>query len=238
PNAGLASTLGAALREALPGVAGFVTAPGHAEDRENTLAAAAARGGACVLGGLPEVAEGTLLVGGEPVDSLYRFYPGAWLSRRPDLVALLAGGFPCANPGRALIAQSKAAFALLWHLVEQGTFLSPAERDWVRAFVPRTGLAPLPGPWVAKPYWEWEGRGIITGQGEGEAAALCIYQQRVETFALPLPLRWLPGTRTVGAVPVVGVYLAAGAPVGCLTRMGGTVTDRSAHMVPTVVVEA
>jgi hypothetical protein len=43
------------------------------------------------------------------------------------------------------------------------------------------------------------------------------------------------GLHRVTATPVVGVYLVAGRPAGYLTRLGGPVTDRSAHMAPTAV---
>lgn len=191
--------------------------------------------------------DGVVLVDGTPVDSLYKCYPGDWLDRQPEWLGALEGGLPCANPGRSLIAQSKAFFALLWHLADEGQFLTPAERDWVRAYLPRTALSPLPGPWVAKPYWEREGQGISPGEGEGPAAPFCAYQQRIEPLTLPArlgggqpggqPGGGQPGggDRVLGATPVVGVYLVEGRPAGYLTRIGGKVTDRSAHMVPTYV---
>ncbi|HWI60500.1 MAG TPA: glutathionylspermidine synthase family protein [Symbiobacteriaceae bacterium] len=228
PNADLAQVLGDALRRWLPGTAGFVGIPGYTEDWENVLVAQGARGGASVAGGLPAVTpEGAVFVGGEPVDSLYRFYPGDWLFRHPDWLGALAAGLPCANPGRALIAQSKAFFALLWHLVDEGQFLTPAEREWVTTFLPRTSLAPLPGRWLAKPYWEREGWGITPGEGEGPAEPFCIYQERIEPVSLPFA--------GLSATPVVGVYAVEGRPAGYLTRLGGKITDRSAHMVPTFV---
>lgn len=228
PNAGLLERLGSVLREWLPGRAGFLTSPGHVEDWENTLAAAGARGGDWV----PLTAHAAA---GAEIDSLYKFYPGDWLVRHPALLARLSAGLPCANPGRALAAQSKAVLALLWHLADERQFLTASEQDWVRAFIPRTSLLPLDGAWVAKPYWEREGAGIYAGEGQGAGAPGYVYQSRVDILSLPVRVWPLEGVCTVAARPVVGVYLAAGEPAGYLTRLGAAITDRGAHMVPTLL---
>lgn len=245
PNRDLLPALGAVLRRHLPGTAGFVACTWHLEDWDNIRAAAGARGGARVLGGLPDLSDGQVRVGGEPVDSIYRYVPGDWLTERPDLLALLADGFPCVNPGSAVIAQSKALFALLWHLVQSGQFLTPTEREWVAAFVPHTSPAPLAGAWVGKPYWNREGGGIITGAGEGPAASEYIYQERVDVAPVQLPVWLLPtgkaqeadgiARQEVAAAPVVGVYVLEGRPAGYMTRLGGDITDRGAHFAPTFI---
>lgn len=238
PNRALPDLLGEMLRAALPGVAGFVAAPGQAEDWENVCAAALARGGEWVAGGLPEVVGAEVRVAGVPVDALYRFYPGDWLVRHPALLVRLSQGFPVLNPGTALIAQSKALFALLWHLVDEGQYLTPAERDWVRSCLPRTALTPLAGAWVAKPYWEREGGGIVVGAGEGPSAAEYVYQERIDITRLPCPTHSPRGTEVRQGAPVVGVYLVAGQPAGYLSRIGGAITDHAAHMLPTAVWKA
>lgn len=241
PNRSLIDRLGAALRAALPGTPGFVTAPGQVEDWENLLVAArafSAPGRICVNGGLPQVADGTVLVDQIPVESLYKFYPGDWLVHHPHLLPPLTAGLPCVNPGRALIAQSKAMFALLYHLAETGQFLTPTERDWVRTCIPHTSLEPLAGPWVAKPYWQREGGGIFAGAGPASALGTHIYQERIVAAATPCPVYSLTGVPTAVTTPVLGVYVVADQPAGYLGRIGGAITDGSAHALPVYVADA
>lgn len=80
-----------------------------------------------------------LRVFGERVDAVYRFFPGEWMERVPNLDAILAayrsGAFRMINPFASLIAQSKKTMAV-WH--ENLDLFEPDERDLIERHVPRT----------------------------------------------------------------------------------------------------
>jgi glutathionylspermidine synthase len=96
-------------------------------------------------------------------------------------------------------------------------------------------VAPFAGDWVAKPAWEREGAGVYFGAGEGLAEPEYVYQQRIRIAAHPLPIWHAAGPAEEQVTPVVGVYVIDGQAAGFLTRVGGPVTDRSAHVLPTLV---
>jgi glutathionylspermidine synthase len=73
---------------------------------------------------------------GQPVDAVFRFYPGEWMPRLPnfDTWRRLGPGLPMMNPLRHLVRQSKKMFAL-WH---EDTGATPEERALLEAHCPRT----------------------------------------------------------------------------------------------------
>ena len=73
---------------------------------------------------------------GESVDAAFRFYPGEWMARLPNLPDWhrWASRLPMMNPFRSLVRQSKSVFAL-WR--EDG-LLSTEDRALVEAHCPHT----------------------------------------------------------------------------------------------------
>lgn len=73
---------------------------------------------------------------GEGVDAAFRFYPGEWMARLPNLVQWIstAPRLPMMNPVRSLVRQSKTVFAL-W---QEDELLSPEDRALLAAHCPRT----------------------------------------------------------------------------------------------------
>jgi glutathionylspermidine synthase len=73
---------------------------------------------------------------GTPVDAAFRFYPGEWMPRLPNLRTWLRAGprLPLMNPVHRLVRQSKAMFAL-W---TEAPYLDPEDRELVARHCPRT----------------------------------------------------------------------------------------------------
>ena len=73
---------------------------------------------------------------GQKVDAVFRFYPGEWMARLPNLRAWRRHGahLPMMNPVRSLVRQSKTVFAL-W---QEDGMLSPEDRDLVATHCPHT----------------------------------------------------------------------------------------------------
>lgn len=237
PNAGFAEALGTMLRGALPaGPVGFCSSPGYLEDFENAQAAARLWGGEAIFGGWPTVGEdGPVLVSGQPVAGLYTYLPTESYEDHPHLLNRCAADFPIINPGSAVFMQSKGALALAHQLCAVGSFFSEAEQAFIETYLPYTSVAPMEGDWVAKPFWNREGEGVYFGVGPGPAMPEYVYQRRVAAATTPLPIWRVDGPVLEEVTPVVGVYLVDGKFAGFLTRVGGPVTDRSAHVIPTFV---
>lgn len=237
PSAGLLDSLAQVLREKLPpGRAGFCAVPGHLEDYENSAVAASLRQGPAVFGGWPELTPGgEVQVSGRTVDGLYTYLPTEQFWQHPALLRALADGFPILNPGSAVISQSKAFLALLHHLAAEPGLLPPEDREIIRDFLPYTSVEPIPGQWVAKPYWAREGAGVQFGLGEVPGQPLTVYQRRVHLQEHALPLWTTQGPVLEEVTPILGVYLVSGRAAGILTRVGGAITDTAAHVLPTFV---
>lgn len=238
PNTGLRPLVADMLRQALPyGRVGFCSVAGYGEDLENTLAAAQLWGGDAVFGGWPVVGpDGDVHVSGIRVEGLYLYLPSEGFLHHPDLLDRLArGDFPAVNPGSALLMQDKRSLALAHQLCEIGHVWSPVETEWIRRYIPYTSVVPFDGEWVAKPAWAREGAGVYFGTGAGLAEPEYVYQQRIRIAQEPLPIWTVAGPVEEQVTPVVGVYVIDGQAAGFLTRVGGPVTDKSAHVVPTLV---
>ncbi len=217
---------------------GLLLATVYAEDLQVAalVEAALARRGIPAVRGSPDNLEWDgrrLLLLGEPVDVLYRFYPTDWLAdvpgRTPLFRALAAGAVRLVNDFSEVAAQSKRVFAL-W----QGNpgRLTEAERALVEAHAPRTeALDPArAGDYrrdrerlVLKRVWGRMGEEVLLGdlaapaewdEALGEAArepGLWAVQERFHA----LPTRH--AERDVTAC--VGVYLVGGEPAGAYTRV-------------------
>ena len=237
PSADLLPALGEMLRAKLPsGRVGFCSVPGHLEDFENAAVAAGLWGGTATFGGWPEVsAAGEVGVSGQAVDGLYTYLPTEDFWQHPALLQAMAAGFPTLNPGSAVISQSKAFLALVHYLAAETSLLPPEDREIVRDFLPYTSVEPIPGQWVAKPFWAREGAGVHFGMGEMPGQPLFIYQRRIHLQEYTLPVWTVREPVLEEVTPILGVYLVSGRAVGILTRVGGAITDGSAHVIPTFV---
>lgn len=73
---------------------------------------------------------------GTPIDAVFRFFPGEWMPRLPNIGTWLkvAGRLPMMNPLRRLVRQSKTIFAL-WR---EEAFLDPQDRALLEKHCPWT----------------------------------------------------------------------------------------------------
>jgi glutathionylspermidine synthase len=196
------------------------------------------------------VESGQPIAYGEPVDIVLRQYPSEHLHdlrAMPELwSATLAGRVLWLNDPRAVVAQTKSAFAHLHQLAAEGRWLTRAETALVRRYLPPTGLASADAwldrararreDWVIKPslgrYSESVHVGALCGSAEWERAlaeAAARPDDWVIQAYIPPRRRWLPhasGERP-GHVNW-GVYLSAGEPAGICPRLQPTpLTDES-----------
>src|SRR5581483_2229088 len=108
-----------------------------------------------------EHAEGRTTLAGEPVDIIYRFFPGEWFPALPNLdawAAALEAGLRVVNPFATLWTQSKAAFALLDHpAIPETRLLTPELAREAAAERER---------WVLKPCFGRMGEGVVLGADE------------------------------------------------------------------------
>jgi len=187
---------------------------------------------------------------GEPVDIVLRQYPSEHLHDVPAMPALwratLEGRLLWLNDPRAIMAQTKSAFAHLHRLAVEGRWLTRAEAALVRRYLPPTGLASNDAwldrararqeDWVIKPslgrYSENVSAGALCGSAEWERALADAAARPddwvIQAYVPPLR-RWLPhasGDRP-GHVNW-GVYLSAGEPAGFCPRLQPTpLTDEN-----------
>jgi glutathionylspermidine synthase len=187
---------------------------------------------------------------GEPVDIVLRQYPTEHLHDLPAMPALwgaaLGGRLLWLNDPRAIMAQSKSAFAHLHQLAAERRWLTRAEGALVRRYLPPTGLASNDAwldrararqeDWVIKPslgrYSETVYIGALCSGPQWERA-LAEAATRPEDWVIqayiPPRRRWLPHASGERAGHVNwGVYLGAGEPAGICPRIQPTpLTDES-----------
>jgi glutathionylspermidine synthase len=187
---------------------------------------------------------------GTPIDAVFRFYPGEWMPRLPNLQVWqqLARRLPMMNPLYRLVRQSKAMFAL-W---AEDRYLDDADRELLARHCPRTEpfaaasadrLREERERWVLKRAFGRMGDSVVIG-------ALC--EEREWHAALAEALR-APGEYcvqerfvvrpvdfAVGRLyPAVGVYLVNGRFAGYYSRASARpLTTHQAFHVATLVAAA
>jgi glutathionylspermidine synthase len=184
---------------------------------------------------------------GVPVEAAFRFYPGEWMPRLPNLSTWLRVGprLPMMNPLRQLVRQSKLMFAL-WR--EEGA-LDAADRALLDAHCPRTEsfrsamadrLRDEPERWVLKRAFGRMGDSVVMGSlvtpEEWEAAI------RAATRS---PAGWCVQecfqVRPVGfeagpMYPAIGAYVVNGRFAGYYSRVAPRpLTTHEAYHVGTLV---
>jgi len=158
-----------------------------------------------------------------PVDAVFRFYQGEWMTRLPDESwrSLFRGGLtPVCNPASALLVESKR-LPLVWSELET------AVPHW-RQFLPRTCAAAQalfhPGrPWVLKQAYGNTGDAVISrGWSRRRDYALAL------THSTLAPRQWtaqdafssLALETPLGAAHVcIGVYVIDGSAAGLYGRL-------------------
>jgi len=249
-GAALALGEGEAQRVRSVGLVGALGVPEDADQlrahaRAAQLALPRAR---CRLGTVDDLAVrgGRVMLGGRPLDLLYRYYPLDWLAepRWSSLLSAVADGRIAMLPSpAALIPQSKAFLALLWELREHG-FFPPTEAAAVTRHVARTTLdARAFGhqAYVIKPYLEREGRGVrfssevSAHERRRLVDAPVVYQERLHVARARIPVATARGWRRETRHLIFGVFLTGSEIAGVYTRAGGRITGREAVYVPTLV---
>ncbi len=166
---------------------------------------------------------------GTPIDAAFRFFPGEWMPKLPNLDSWrrLGPGLPMMNPLHRLIRQSKTMFAL-WR---EDPTLDPADRQLIDRHVPitldfdpsrRDVLRDERDRWVIKRAFGRMGDSVVIGalcsQREWEDAldeaarsprAFCVQERFAAT-----PLEFQNGP----LFPAIGAFLVNGRFAGYYSR--------------------
>ncbi len=186
-----------------------------------------------------------------PVDLLYRLHPLEKLAEEQDLdgyptgrhvLEIVADGrLALINPPAAIIAQSKAAQALIWNLHEAGEFYTPDEQTIIQRYILPTYFENRflgRSPYVTKPVYGREGGAVTLFGPDGVAWAqddeaeywdqIVVYQQYAE---LPrLTVETLNGLYC-GRM-IFGSFLIDGKGSGVVARVGSRITGNMAYFQP------
>jgi glutathionylspermidine synthase len=184
---------------------------------------------------------------GLTVEAAFRFYPGEWMPRLPNLPVWRKVGsrFPMMNPLRHLVRQSKLMFAV-W---QEDSSLDPADRELIARHCPHTepfrpsriaGLAEEPEGWVLKRAFGRMGDSVVMGnlvspqewrasleEARQEPAAWCL-QERFRSISVPF--------RHGSLYPALGAFVVNGCFAGYYSRAAPQpLTTHEAYHVGTLV---
>lgn len=217
---------------------GLVFATGYAEDLQvaSLVSDAFSAAGARVVLGNPDnlrFADGRCELFGQPLDAVWRYYPGDWLAelrhRKTLVPALARAELLHTNPWDALAMQSKNLFAAL-HDARHGW--SSEARALIDAHVPETRRLDTTSAehalrdrehFVIKEDFGRVGAEVYMGaewdaQDWGRLVAACLRSRRRHT----VQRRFEPRGIAIDGVPhrlCLGVYLLDGEPVGYYGRL-------------------
>ncbi len=166
---------------------------------------------------------------GERVHAAFRFYPGEWMGRLPNLRAWQRHltRLPMMNPVHALVRQSKAVFAL-W---SRDAFLGREDRELIARHCPLTEpfqpelvarLRDERDRWVLKRSFGRMGDSVVLGSLSTERewdASLREASREPEAFCVQERFRVRPVGFSTGALyPAIGAYLVNGRFAGYYSR--------------------
>jgi glutathionylspermidine synthase len=249
PSEALCAALAARARE--HGRVALLAAPGYVEDLQvvSHLRAALRRRGieaACLrpeqLQWRARIAHLTGARGLEPIDLVFRFYQGEWMTRvrGDDWRNLFRGGrTPVCNPPTAVLSESKRVPALQHEL----TTPMPTWRRFVPITRPIRAAWMTPGEeWVLKRSYSNTGDSVLARDWSPRtefvstllhglvAPAEWIAQKRFETQRLPTPLGFM--------YPCIGVYVVNGCACGIYGRLSSHPVVNFTAIDAAVLVEA
>jgi glutathionylspermidine synthase len=198
---------------------------------------------------------GRIMLRGEPLEALYRFYPIERLYRHAIFTSLeeaaLDGQLVLLNGLRGFLAQSKACLAWLW---SNRMSLSVAERALIERHLPPTVLLrsteadSLRADGVVKHVNGREGDSVVFSRGLDDAAWEArlleggyVIQRAVASPALAdVDVDDWQGrvARLEPRYACVGAFVVGGQFAGCYTRLDGPITSHRATYVATLVEHA
>lgn len=232
---------------------GLVHASGYSEDLQHVALVAEwlkQEGKETTIGSPSnlEVREGKAYLFEEPIDALFRYFPGEWLSDLPNSEAWKesAAFLPSMNPLSALASQSKRFYALF---NEREIHLKEEERELLHAHIPyslflssvkKEEVLQQPEKWVLKGSFGRMGNTVRIGplmpkekwekavEEAYEVSYVVAAQRRFDTRSV-----WT--TRGMG-YPTLGVYLVDGKFAGYFSRIDkGPLIHYDSWHVPTLV---
>lgn len=188
-----------------------------------------------------EVKNNRLVLYGNELDAIFRFYPLDWFDRDryfEGVIAAMKKNTPSINPPSTIIIQSKAFLALIFELEGQG-FFNENECKSINKYIPKTYLAPkksFSGIFCAKPYLEREGKSVAFSFKTpflSRDIQDYVYQEWVDMQSVSIDIETAMKTAEEIVYPVLGTYIIGEAFGGIYTRAGGSITDKWAVFLPT-----
>jgi glutathionylspermidine synthase len=180
---------------------------------------------------------------GTPIDAAFRFYPGEWMPRLPNLATWrrVAPRLPMMNPFHRLIRQSKSVFALMRH----GHLLDPADRALVDRHCPytvpfdpgaMTRLREEKERWVLKRAFGRMGDAVVIGAlvpDKEWTAALATAARSPGDFCVQERFEVRPVAFEAGPLyPSLGAFVVNGRFAGYYSRAAAEpfITHRASHV--------
>jgi glutathionylspermidine synthase len=183
--------------------------------------------------------DGKVLLFGKELDAVYRYYPLDWfdLDGMTNIKEALKNTLSI-NPTHTIISQSKAFFAVMYELLEQG-FYSEEEKGLIKKYIPNTSLEVEKlgtYDYIVKPILSREGKGVTLACELKEVPdENHIYQERVHTLNVDYTVYDNISKTQDLLYPIFGAYVTGTEFAGIYTRLGKFITENICIYTPVFI---
>lgn len=189
-----------------------------------------------------KVTDNTLYLYGTRLDAVYRYYPLDCFDKDSYYDGVLdtfGSSTLSINPPSTLINQSKAFFALIWELYNNG-FYDLHEANFIKKYIPHSVLNKSKletSDFCAKPFFGWEGQGVINNYevppGFSYGQNEFVFQERVDIQPVDINIYTTMSVNKEIRYPIIGSYVIGDMFGGIFTRAGKRITDKRVVFIPT-----
>lgn len=182
---------------------------------------------------------GKLSLFDKELDAVYRYYPLDWfdLEDMTNIKDALKNTLSI-NPTHTIISQSKAFFAVMYELLEQG-FYSEKEKILIRKYIPKTSFEAEKletYDYIIKPILSREGKGVALACELNKVPdENNIYQERVHTLNVDYTVYDNISKTQDLLYPIFGAYVTGTEFAGIYTRLGKFITENICIYAPVFI---
>jgi glutathionylspermidine synthase len=179
---------------------------------------------------------------GSELDAIFRYYPLDWFDKDEyydGVIASMKEETLSINPPSTIITQSKAFFALIYELRNNG-FFGVSESNIIDKYIPKTYLSPqkdLNGIFCAKPYFDREGNSVAFSfkQPFLKRDFEYVFQEWIDIQSVCLEVDTTVNSSKEIVYPVIGTYVIGEQFGGIYTRAGSSITNKWVVFLPTYI---